>query len=869
MALEDYKKKRDFSKTPEPKGEARPAGGSSYCIQKHAATRLHYDFRLEHGGVLLSWAVPKGPSLDPRDKRLAMHVEDHPVDYGSFEGVIPDGEYGAGAVVLWDRGTWKPLADTDKALKKGELKFELHGEKLEGKWVLVKIKGDDPKAWLLIKEKDDHVRPSDAFDVEKERPESVASGRGLAEVAAEHDRLWHSKVVHPGGKVDPGGPADGKKGSRLRLSEIPGAVRGPLPRTQPLALAAVTETPPEGDEWLHEIKHDGYRIVARLDEGDVRLISRNGKDWTKEFPQIARALGRLPAGTALLDGEVVALLPNGVASFQALQGRATGSTPLTYFAFDLLHLDGWDLRNVPLETRKEVLRRLLELAPPSIRFSDHMRGSGAEFFEKARAAGLEGVVSKRANAPYREGRGGDWRKAKTRLGQEVVIGGYTLASDRSATIGALLVGFYEGEKLIYGGKVGSGFSDRLLEDLGRRLEARRRKTSPFAQVPAELRKAVRWVEPTLVAQVEFSEWTNEGRMRQPVFLGLRDDRDARHVVRERPGTVEGGGADTVSAGRPWEALRGHAIRTVTASGEEVVELIGVRLTHPDRVYYPDIGLTKLDLALYYVTNADTVLPLLEGRPLTLVRCPDGVGGEKFYQKHAGHWTPPQVRRFKVPGKAEQYLYVDSVPGLVALAQAGVLEIHPWNSRVAHLEEPDQVIFDLDPDEALPFSRVAAAARRVRALLDDLGLESFVKTTGGKGLHVCVPLSPKSAWDELEGFTRAVAQKLARDEPKNFTATMAKTQRKGKVFVDYLRNTRGANAVAPYSTRAKEGAPVSVPVEWDELDRLSKADDFSVAEVFLRLLAQGSGRAADPWARYLKLKQRVAASVTRDLAAEKS
>jgi len=865
MSLEDYKKKRDFSKTSEPPGEPRAAGGSTYCIQKHAASRLHYDFRLELDGVLLSWAVPKGPSFDPRDKRLAMKVEDHPVEYASFEGVIPQGEYGAGAVVLWDHGTWTPVIDPSLSLKKGELKFELHGQKLAGKWALVKIKGDDPKAWLLVKDKDEHARPAEELDIVSARPESVVSGRGLAEVAAERDRLWHSKVVRPDGEVDPGGPAEADAGPRLRLADLAGARRGPLQRTQPLALAMIVEAPPNGDEWLHEIKHDGYRIVARIEEGEVRLVSRNGKDWTKEFPQVARGVGRLPAGTALLDGEVAAVLPNGATSFQALQRRAEGGVPLVYFAFDLLHLDGWDLRGVRLEDRKQVLRRLLESAPDVLRFSDHVRGQGPEFFEKAREAGLEGVVSKRADAPYREGRGGDWRKAKCRLTQEMVIGGFTLSSDGGGTLGALLVGFYEDEQLVYAGKVGSGFDGRLLVDLQQRLEARRRKTSPFASVPDELRRGARWVEPDLVAQVEFSQWTDEGRMRQPVFLGLRDDREARHVVRERPGTVEGGGVDTVAAGRPWEALRQHATRTHAASGEEVVDLLGVRLTHPDRVYYPDIGFTKLDLALYYVSIADSVLPYLDGRPLTLVRCPDGIGGERFYQKHGSFWTPPQVRRFKDPERGEEHLFVDSVPGLVALAQAGVLEVHPWNSRVARLEQPDQVIFDLDPDESLPFSRVAAAARRVRALLREHGLESFVKTTGGKGLHVCVPLVPERGWEELEEFTRAVALRLARDEPAAFTANMAKAQRKGKVFVDYLRNVRGANAVSAFSTRAREGAPVSVPVDWDELDRLSGPADFTVAEVPLRVLGFGSDRASDPWARYREVQQRVPASLTRDLA----
>jgi bifunctional non-homologous end joining protein LigD len=577
-------------------------------------------------------------------------------------------------------------------------------------------------------------------------------------------------------------------------------------------------------------------------------------------------VGRLPAGTALLDGEVAAVLPNGATSFQALQRRADGGTPLSYFAFDLLHLDGWDLRAVKLLERKEVLRRLLESSPATLRFSDHVRGQGRAFFEKAREAGLEGVVSKHADAPYREGRGGDWRKAKCRLSQEVVIGGWTLPSDGRASIGALHVGFYEDDQLVYAGKVGSGFSERLLKDLLQRLEARKRQSCPFASVPAEMKRGAHWVEPDLVAQVEFTQWTDEGRMRQPVFLGLREDRDPRHVVRERPGTVEGGGVDTVAAGRPWEALRGHATRTRAASGEEIVDLLGVRLTHPDRIYYPDLGFTKLDLALYYVTIADSVLPHLEGRPLTLLRCPDGLGGESFYQKKSGFWTPPQIKRFPVPGKGDEHLYVDSVPGLVALAQSGILEIHPWNSRVAHLEQPDQVIFDLDPDEALPFSRVTAAARQVRTLLSERGLESFVKTTGGKGLHVCVPLVPERGWEELEEFTRAVAQRLARDEPATFTANLAKAQRKGKVYVDYLRNVRGANAVGVYSTRAKEGAPVSVPVDWDELDRLSGPKDFTVAEVPLRVLGFGSSQAVDPWARYRTLKQRVPESLTRDLTA---
>ena len=542
----------------------------------------------------------------------------------------------------------------------------------------------------------------------------------------------------------------------------------------------------------------------------MRLVSRNGKDWTKEFPQVARAVGRLPAGTALLDGEVAAVLPNGATSFQALQRRAEGAVPLVYFVFDLLHLDGWDLRPVKLAERKEVLRRLLERAPDALRFSDHVRGQGPEFFDAGAAGRPRGGGEQASRRPLPRGArrglaqgevpaepGGGHRRLHAAVGRPGLDRGAPRGLPRGRAAGV------RGQGRL-----------RLLRPPARRPAAPAGGPPeghvPVRFGPPEMRRGSHWVEPDLVAQVEFTQWTDEGRMRQPVFLGFRDDRDARHVVRERPGTTEGGGVDTVAAGRPWEALRGHATRTRAVSGDEVVDLLGVRLTHPDRVYYPDLGFTKLDLALYYISIADVVLPHLEGRPLTLVRCPDGTSRRDVLPEEGGLLDAAPGAALPVPGKSEEHLFVDSVPGLVALAQAGILEIHPWNSRVARLEEPDQVIFDLDPDEALPFSRVAAAARRVRALLGERGLVSFVKTTGGKGLHVCVPLEPERGWEELEEFTRAVAQRLERDEPRAFTANMAKAQRKGRVFVDYLRNVRGANAVGAFSTRAKEGAPVSLP-----------------------------------------------------------
>ncbi len=796
-----------------------------------------------------------------------MRVEDHPVAYGSFEGVIPEGEYGAGAVVLWDRGTWTPLVDPSLALKKGELKFQLHGKKLAGKWALVKIKGDDPKAWLLVKDRDEHARTASELDIVSARPESVVSGRGLAEVAAERDRLWHSRVVRPGGEVDPGGPAEGDGGARLRLSDLEGAVRGNLPRTQPLALATVVETPPSGDEWLHEIKHDGYRIVARIDEGEVQLVSRNGKDWTKEFPQVARAVGRLRAGTALLDGEVAAVLPNGHTSFQALQRRSDGATPLVYFAFDLLHLDGWDLRPVRLDERKQVLRRLLDGGPEALRFSDHVRGHGPEFFAKAKQAGVEGVVSKRADAPYREGRGGDWRKAKCRLTQEVVIGGWTLPSDGRASIGALHVGFYEQETLVYAGKVGSGFSERLLEDLLHRLEARRRETSPFASVPPEMQRGARWVEPDLVAQVEFAEWTDEGRMRQPVFLGIREDREARHVARERPGIVEGGGIDSVAAGRPWESLRQHAPpRTRTVTGDEVVDLLGVRLTHPDRVYYPDLGFTKLDLALYYVAIADSRAAVSRGPPAHPRALP-GRARRRDVLSEEGRLldaAAAAAHRRSGEGRGASHRRLGARPGR---SRAGR---HPRGPPLELANQRGSSSRTRSSSTSILTRRSRSHASRLRPgacgpCSARRACESFVKTTGGKGLHVCLPLEPEQGWEALEEFTRAVALRLAREEPETFTANMAKAQRKGKIYVDYLRNVRGANAVGVFSTRAHAGAPVSVPVDWNELDRLSGAADFTVAEVPLRVVGFASGQAVDPWAKYRQVKQRVPESLTRDLA----
>ena len=667
--------------------------------------------------------------------------------------------------------------------------------------------------------------------------------------------------------MDPGGPAEGDGGTRgcaSRTSRAPSRAAAP---TQPLALAMVVEAPPEGDEWLHEIKHDGYRIVARIEEGEVRLVSRNGKDWTKEFPQVARAVGRLPAGTALLDGEVAAVLPNGATSFQALQRRADAAAPLVYFAFDLLHLDGWDLREVRLEERKEVLRRLLESAPATLRFSDHVRGQGARVLRegaRGRARGRREQARRRSlsrgarrglaegEVPAEPGDGdrrldaavGRRRRRSGRCTWASTKTGSSCTRARSAPASA-------------------SACSPTCSSAWRRGSGTRRPSPPS---PPSCGAAPSWVEPDLVAQVEFTQWTDEGRMRQPVFLGLREDRDARHVVRERPGTVEGGGVDTVAAGRPWEALRRHATRTRAASGEEVVDLLGVRLTHPDRVYYPDLGFTKLDLALYYVSIADAVLPYLEGRPLTLVRCPDGIGGETFYQKKAGFWTPPQVRRFAVPGKAEEHLFVDSVPGLVALAQAGILEIHPWNSRVAQLEQPDQVIFDLDPDESLPFSRVAAAARRVRALLSERGLESFVEDDGRQG-----PARVRAARAGARvggaggvhaGGGAAARARRARDaSPRTWPRRSARARSSWTTCATSAAPTRWA------STRRAPARARRSPSPWTGTSSTGSRARRTSRSRRCRCACWGSDRAARPTRgpATSSSKQRVPASLTRELA----
>jgi bifunctional non-homologous end joining protein LigD len=827
--LAEYNRKRDFKRTPEPPGRApRGQAGLSFCIQKHAAKRLHYDFRLELDGVLKSWAVPKGPSYDTADKRLAVRTEDHPVEYADFEGIIPAGEYGGGTVLLWDRGCWEPLEDPHAGLAKGVLKFRLQGEKLEGAWALVKIKSRDTadrdKTWLLIKERDATVRPGSKYDVTQARPESVLSGRELDAIAADRDRVW---------SVDEGDhrPA-GEKGVPVRATQVLRGRKAALPRFVKPQLATLVHEAPEGADWLHEMKFDGYRLQARRDAGAVTLWSRNAKEWTKRFAAIAAAVGRLPCRQALIDGEAAVLLPNGTTSFSALQNAQEREErgAIVYFAFDLLHLDGQDLTKLPLAERKAVLARLLEGAADPIRYSDHVEGSGPAFLQKACGMKLEGIVSKRREDAYQSGRSRSWLKAKCSREQELVIVGFTEPEGGREGLGALLLAVNDGGELRYVGKVGTGFTAQSAEELRQKLDPLVVEEPPIAKRPPGLKNA-HWVTPRLVAQVQFTEWTPGGALRHPSFKGLRADKAAAEVVREERQVPQPGRA---------------------ATGKNVDAVGRVRMTHPERILYPASGLTKRGLAEFYVGIAEWILPHVAGRPTSLVRCPEGIAKKCFYQKHGTDSAPTELRRVSIREKHKtgDYLVVEDEAGLLALAQMSILEIHTWNSHADTLEAPDRVVFDLDPAEDLPWKRVVEGALLVRKTLEDLALESFVKTTGGKGLHVVVPLQRGPSWDEALTFTETVARWIAGAHPTEYVANMSKAKRVGRIYIDYLRNERGATSVCAYSTRARENAPVSVPLHWDELD--GTRPDFTVANVPARLRKLRQ----DPWKGYEAVKQRL-------------
>lgn len=852
MDLREDRRKRDFERTPEPRGDRppprEPKGAERarrFVVQKHAARSLHYDLRLELGGVLKSWAVPKGPSLAPGERRMAAQTEDHPIEYETFEGVIPLGEYGGGAVVVWDRGHWQPIGDPHAGLERGNLEFRLEGHKLRGRFRLVRIRpraGDRGRpSWLLIKARDEEARPAGAPPITDAEPRSVLSGRDLAEVARDADRVWPSEH----------GEADGRPiGATDDPAGVPGARRAPCPENVEPELATLVEKPPSGDAFLHEIKLDGYRLIVRFERGTVRLSTRGGHDWTARFPGLAAAFRALPAKTAIVDGEAVIVDAHGRTSFQALQGALGRDRPdLSFYAFDLLYLDGWDLRGAALVDRKRVLRQLLARLPPgsAIRYSDHVRGGGEAFFAEACRAGVEGIVSKRADAPHHPGRSRAWLKVKCQSAQELVIVGFTEPKGSRVALGALLLGAHdERGQLRYCGKVGTGFSGEELARLRARLAPLERKEPPVVNAPR--RRGVHWVAPKLVAHVKFSEWTKDGKVRHPSYVALRDDKPASEVRIEKVQKAE---TPEVPA-----APRASASRSAKRARAEVA---GVWLSTPGRVYFPDLGITKQELAEYYETVAERMLPAIAYRPLTLLRCPEGREGHCFYQKRARAAVPEVVPRVVVKEGREPYVMVDGLRALVALVQIGVLELHVWGARADRLDRPDLLIFDLDPDEAVPWSRVVETALAVRARLEELGLVPFARVTGGKGLHVVAPLVRRSTWAEVKAFARAVARGLARQAPERLTATMSKRKRHGKVFLDYLRNAPEATSIAAYSVRARPGAPVALPLAWDELD--GERPVFAMRDV-ARWLAR-----PDPWAELERSRRPITAAAMRRAGGE--
>lgn len=852
VGLETYRQKRNFKLTAEPQGRRGRRKGHEFVVQKHAARRLHYDFRLELDGVLLSWAIPKGPSLDPGVKRLAMQTEDHPLEYGSFEGVIPKGEYGGGTVLLWDRGTWKPEGDAREMYRRGRLTFELKGEKLHGGYHLVRASGGngDARRWLLIKRKDEGARRGSEAAIVEAQPRSVVSDRDLADITSDGDHVWTSRARSAGRAKRTAKPT-GVRAGLVKRAEVR---RAALPDFVEPELATLASAAPVGDAWLHEIKLDGYRILVRIEAGKVRLLSRRGHDWTERLPSVASALAALPVESVLLDGEVVVLGKDGVSDFQRLQNSldADRDADCIYFAFDVLFIDGLDVRGLPLVERKALLKSTFEdYANERVRFGDHVPGAGPEVFERVCKLGLEGIISKRADSSYESGRGRAWLKVKCLARQEFVIGGFTEPAGSRKHLGALLLGVREGDQLLYAGKVGTGFTQSSLAELARRLRPLEQATAPFSNPPkgAE-RRGVHWVEPRLVAEVAFVERTEEGLVRHASFQGLREDKPAEDVRVERaepkPSAPSGRAArSTRRSAKSGAPARARAAR-VAPKPEPKLELDPARLsiTHPERILYPEQGLTKRDLLLYYARVAAWMLPHVASRPLMLVRCPEGAGATCFHQKHPSRGMPKAVEQVLVPEKRGQQanLMIRDVDGLLGLVQMGALEIHTWGCRAGAIEFPDQLVFDLDPDEGLPWRRVTEAATTLQAQLERYGLTGFLKTTGGKGLHIVVPVEPTTPWVEAKAFAKRVADDMVQAEPSTYLATMTKAKRKGKLFIDYFRNGLGATSICVFSTRARPGAPIALPISWDELERDVRGEHFRVQNIDRRL-ASLSG---DPW-----------------------
>jgi bifunctional non-homologous end joining protein LigD len=831
-SLDAYAAKRDFGRTPEPppkpaaKAAPKPKQAPerhAFVVQRHAARRLHWDLRLELDGTLKSWAVTRGTTLTAGEKRLAVRTEDHPLDYLTFEGNIPKGEYGGGTMIVWDRGTWTPDLDPQFGLAKGHLAFTLDGSRLKGKWHLVRIRpkpGEKTEPWLLFKSDDAFARKPGDPEITEEETTSGLSGLTSEEIAAK-------------GSVRDDHAARSKE-KRARKSLLPdvgkvgGARKKLLPTFVEPGLASPCDRPPSGAKWVHEIKHDGYRIQARLDGGKVQLLTRKGLDWTERFGAIAAALAELRVGSALLDGEIVAEEANGLSTFNGLQADLSSGRQdrMRYHVFDLLYCDGYDLTPATLSDRKRVLEQVLAELPAGspVRFSEHLDTDGPTMFEHAGRLGLEGIVSKRRDLPYRSGRTDDWLKSKCVARQEFLILGHIPSSVAAGMVGALMLGYRQNGKLVYAGRVGTGWSTAEARSLKEQLEKiAAAKPALSKPLPAGADKGARWSQPVLVADIQFRAWSTDGLLLHASFKGIREDKSPDEVVLEE---------------KPKLAVKSMG-------------LAGVTLTHPDRLLW-DEGVTKQALADFYAEIADRILPHVTGRVLSVVRAPSGGQANSFYAKH--RWAGLRHVREVDVGEKAPMIVIDDLAGLINLVQGGVVEIHPWGSGADDLERPDRLVFDLDPGEDVSWSEVVAAAREMRAELQARGLESFVKTSGGKGLHVVVPVAPRAGWDEAKAFTQAVAEQMSRAHPDRYVAIMSKRARRGRIFIDWVRNGRGATAVAAYSTRARPQAPVSTPLGWDELSEALLGDHFTVANLRERL----DFLKRDPWEGFFKLRQRIQA-----------
>jgi bifunctional non-homologous end joining protein LigD len=844
-----YRAKRDFTKTAEPSGKAKLGASKQlrFVIQKHAATRLHYDLRLELDGVFKSWAVTKGPSLDTKIRRLAVEVEDHPLDYGDFEGTIPKGQYGGGTVQLWDRGYWVPegLLSAQEMLRKGDLKFQLDGERLKGGWVLVRMRNDREGGkrnnWLLIKHRDGLERDDDSLLL---ADRSVASGRGMAEIAAGKGRKPKPFMLSGAGKVRADGVWDSNRGEAAAAREAkkglprakaakpagearkPAEVRGTRVRKIPAfiepQLCRLLDRPPAGEGWAHEVKFDGYRVQARVVDGSATLRTRKGLDWTGKFPAIAKTCAKL--ADCIVDGEIVALDHNGVPDFAGLQAALSEdkTDELIFFVFDLLFVKGEDLRALALADRKARLKDFLRLSRSKngalIKYVEHFETSGDAVLKSACRLSLEGIVSKKLSAPYRSGRGEFWTKAKCRAGHEVVVGGWDETNGRFRS---LLVGVNKGNHFTYVGKVGTGYADDVVRKLVPRLKAHEAKESPFGGFNAPKRgKEFHWVKPVLVAEIEFAGWTGDGMVRQASFKGLREDKPAVEVKAERAANPS---STRLAQPNPKTAKQS---KTIARQGAESSTVMGVAISHPEKALWPNDGtgspVTKLDLALYYEAVGPWIMEHLKGRPCSIIRAPDGIGGEQFFQRHAMPGSSSLVELVKVSGDHKPFLEVDRIEGLAALAQIAAVELHPWNCEPGEPEVPGRFIFDLDPAPDVKFDTVVEAALELKERLETSGLTPFCKTTGGKGLHLVTPFKiskrDKIGWPEAKSIAQAICAQMAADNPQKYLLNMSKKARPGKIFLDYLRNDRMATAVAPLSTRARAGAPVSMPLSWAQVKK---------------------------------------------------